>query len=526
MAGGRHEPPRKPAVLAAWVLGGALLLLAPGQSAAQPCFSGADCDDDNPCTSDTCIVGFCSNGFACGDGDQCTNDICDMANGACSHTARLGEACEDFNPFTFDSRCQQGCPGPLDLVCVQSTGPAACQCDLQCPSGALCLGGVCIVQPTRTATRTATRTRTRTPTPFGTPTRTRTPTPDLRPAVEIQDASVTELDRDVSVSFIIVLSEPLDHPVTFGVTTSAGSATKDVDYQILTGNGVTITNETDTISFGTVTIPANTMATGQLTYLIEGDNLLELSETFFVSLTTGVDFRGADTNAMCTIIDDDTPLLPERRVGLAELTPRTGRTRVGRHTALVLSWTHPERWRDLDTVDLRLRGPEGIALWLRFAEADNTVALVDPVDGSAGAVVELGGSEDLAAAAASLVARESGRQASGPDAPRVELTFTLRFATADRDRTYQVEAAATDDSGEVQDFEEVGTLRVAALPYCPGDCDTDEVVTINELVLGVRIAAGAVGVDACRAFDTDAGGAVSIDELIAGVGAALQGCAA
>jgi bacillolysin len=59
---------------------------------------------------------------------------------------------------------------------------------------------------------------------------------------------------------------------------------------------------------------------------------------------------------------------------------------------------------------------------------------------------------------------------------------------------------------------------------CPGDCNGNGTVTIDELIRGVSIALGAIGADACTAFDADGNGQVSIAELVAGVNAALDGC--
>jgi hypothetical protein len=59
---------------------------------------------------------------------------------------------------------------------------------------------------------------------------------------------------------------------------------------------------------------------------------------------------------------------------------------------------------------------------------------------------------------------------------------------------------------------------------CPGDCDDNAAVGINELVLGVSITLNAVEVGACPALDTNGSGAVEITELIAAVRAASLGC--
>ena len=72
----------------------------------------------------------------------------------------------------------------------------------------------------------------------------------------------------------------------------------------------------------------------------------------------------------------------------------------------------------------------------------------------------------------------------------------------------------------------LGTVLALPVPAlaCPGDCNADAAVSIDELVRGVGIALSSTDLDSCPAFDSSADGAVSIDELIAAVNAALNGC--
>jgi hypothetical protein len=59
---------------------------------------------------------------------------------------------------------------------------------------------------------------------------------------------------------------------------------------------------------------------------------------------------------------------------------------------------------------------------------------------------------------------------------------------------------------------------------CPGDCDGDHHVSVAELIRGVNIALGHASLDSCAAFDSHGSGEVTIDDLVAGVSAALLGC--
>ena len=64
----------------------------------------------------------------------------------------------------------------------------------------------------------------------------------------------------------------------------------------------------------------------------------------------------------------------------------------------------------------------------------------------------------------------------------------------------------------------------AAPITCAGDCDGNGTVAINELIVAVNIALGALEVHGCNACDIDHNGAVSISELITAVNKALNGC--
>jgi len=62
------------------------------------------------------------------------------------------------------------------------------------------------------------------------------------------------------------------------------------------------------------------------------------------------------------------------------------------------------------------------------------------------------------------------------------------------------------------------------LPPCTGDCNDDDKVAINELILGVNIALGRQQTAKCPAFDRNARDGVEINELITAVSNALNGC--
>lgn len=63
-----------------------------------------------------------------------------------------------------------------------------------------------------------------------------------------------------------------------------------------------------------------------------------------------------------------------------------------------------------------------------------------------------------------------------------------------------------------------------ARAVCPGDCNVDFTVAVEELVMGVEAAASGLPPASCLAFDKNGDGRITIDELVRAVGAALDGC--
>lgn len=71
----------------------------------------------------------------------------------------------------------------------------------------------------------------------------------------------------------------------------------------------------------------------------------------------------------------------------------------------------------------------------------------------------------------------------------------------------------------------LGVLSTPVLGQtCPGDCNNDFQITVDEIVSGVTIALGELLIGSCPAFDTNGDGAVTVDEIIAAIDAALNGC--
>jgi hypothetical protein len=83
-------------------------------------FNSAACDDGNLCSeNDTCMGGLCVPGaeMKCDDDNPCTDDTCDPVTG-CGHAPADGVPCDDGDECTVDDLCGQGqCLGGPKLGC-------------------------------------------------------------------------------------------------------------------------------------------------------------------------------------------------------------------------------------------------------------------------------------------------------------------------------------------------------------------------------------------------------------------------
>jgi protocatechuate 3,4-dioxygenase beta subunit len=84
---------------------------------------------------------------------------------------------------------------------------------------------------------------------------------------------------------------------------------------------------------------------------------------------------------------------------------------------------------------------------------------------------------------------------------------------------------ATPTASEVGTPTPTATATAVSTPAgCAGDCSGDDAVSVDELVRGVGMALGNGEVSECAAFDIDGNSAITIDEIVSAVDAALNGC--
>ncbi len=125
------------------------------------------CDDGDPCTiGDTCSMGMCmtSGNMNCNDNKPCTSDSC--VDGNCVNTARPNlTPCDDNNPCTLNDRCMNGyCFGdgpncddenectddscnPETQECVNTPNTNPCNDNNACTTNDVCGNEVCAGQP-------------------------------------------------------------------------------------------------------------------------------------------------------------------------------------------------------------------------------------------------------------------------------------------------------------------------------------------------------------------------------------------
>jgi len=112
------------------------------------------------------------------------------------------------------------------------------------------------------------------------------------------------------------------------------------------------------------------------------------------------------------------------------------------------------------------------------------------------------------------------RAASVGDAVRATVSGSQLTLTPLQAGSARVIVSASDGRGG-RNFTSV-PVEVAS--PCPGDCNRDGEVAIDELTLAIRAALGAAPVEQCMSADADGDGQVAVDELIAAVRRALSGC--
>ena len=117
---------------------------------------GEECDDGNRTSLDGCendCTASCHASTECDDFDPCTTDTCaELGGGAagCSHAIAAGSACDDGDPCTEGEACDASgvCTGGASIcACATTTDCAAFEDGDPCNGTLICVGHVCEVDP-------------------------------------------------------------------------------------------------------------------------------------------------------------------------------------------------------------------------------------------------------------------------------------------------------------------------------------------------------------------------------------------
>jgi hypothetical protein len=272
---------------------------------------------------------------------------------------------------------------------------------------------------------------------------------DGPPAITIKDISVSTLEGlSKTVRFPVTLHHPSPTPVTLNFATRDSLLSRLVYFP----------------TRGTVTFPPGVLTTN-IPVTITGD--YESSFTMDL-LSSSQNSRIIDSSVACTIKF----LQLIFQVGTWDVSPANASVKVDEEVNYSVTWTLPESkvWRDIHSFELRLRKGNEIALWLTWDEAANTFSICEPtrkktkkgqiietLDCTAGALP--GTPTVLATALAQLNLANTSLIGSGPVGRTFTLNLPLTFL-GDANGTYQVEVAATDDTGNQDEFTEATTIHV------------------------------------------------------------------
>ena len=130
------------------------------------CLSSLECDDGNAYTVDKCVNCLClvqdspdicnPVNISCNDDNPCTIDTCDLQNEQCHHTYVAGcclqdSDCDDAEYCTQDSCDKESDPQAPE--CLNELIQACCQSDAECADGNPCTTDVCVNKACKTISK-------------------------------------------------------------------------------------------------------------------------------------------------------------------------------------------------------------------------------------------------------------------------------------------------------------------------------------------------------------------------------------
>jgi hypothetical protein len=267
----------------------------------------------------------------------------------------------------------------------------------------------------------------------------------VAPVASINNVSVSEGSSSLlphAAFFTVTLSMPSTQTLTVNWATQDGSAKAPGDYAA--GSGTLTFTPGATNQFVRIVITPDTFFESNETFSVQLSS--PLTNAAVISRTAGV--------GTATILNDDA------FVGVTEGIPPEAIVKVGERFIYGVKWTHPERWRLLDTVDIRITDDDGDVLYVRFDEPSNTYSLFNPANERFMRPALPGSRTLFETLAVTMDLQGSSVVGTGPEGPSVTLNLGLRFKPKAAGRVFRVEAFATDDFGNQQGFDEAGTIAV------------------------------------------------------------------
>jgi hypothetical protein len=268
---------------------------------------------------------------------------------------------------------------------------------------------------------------------------------DGTPNVGINDISASTLQ---GLSKTISFTVSLNHPST--TSTSVHFATRDGTAHAQTTTNIGQYHGTS----GTLTIPANSLS-GTIPVQISGFG----GGTFFMDLSSPVNGNITDATGKATIT------ITTLTIGTFDVSPGDAVVRSGEPINYTVGWTVPdgENWHALKTIEFRLSQGGKVPFWLLWDETTNTFSAC-AIDHKPAPTVNCtpgqspGSFEFLQTEFGVLDLSKTTVVGSGPTGPSVTLNLVI-IPDDDAHGHYDVELAASNDSGSQSEFFEVGDLR-------------------------------------------------------------------
>jgi hypothetical protein len=291
------------------------------------------------------------------------------------------------------------------------------------------------------------------------------------PVISIGSPSIQEGDSgNQSVNFPIVVQPASQKGISVDAQTSTVALINGQLVQGTATSGTTCGSGDFLARSSRLQIP-NFTTSFSATVPVCGDLRRESNETFFLALSDP-SFAALSSQASsgflfgkCTIVDND------GSTGSFLLEPFESTAAVGDRANYAFTWTVPDpmSWHALQSLGLRFRDGDDVAISLVWDETSNTFSLFDEATGPRGRALAPGSHSRLETNEATLFLEDSSVVGSGPTGPSVRLNLALAFKSRAAGHTFDVEVLGRDDLGGLDEFRHAGNLSVTRNPFDSGD---------------------------------------------------------